>query len=421
MANKQVNELNTITGVLDQNDYILVYDSDEAGTEKLKKRPISDYVATINSNLTLYVATTGNDSTGDGSESNPFASVYGALKYLNSKIINLEYIVTIEVAAGTYIEPTTITDIYPYIHRVIINGDYDDTLSITSIQSSSGSSGNWSVVLNVSDVSKIEVGNYVNVSNCSNITNAEYVGGCWEVTNVDSNNSRITVVNKHRASIFPSGALNADLTVLKTIFDGNNNTIYGFNVFNGNSMYCTGIAYINFDTGLYVSSSSINITNCGFNGCSTAINCRHGGFVDADNVFISVTSPSRPGIVVYNGGSMNFKGICNGCLHNGIQVGYASHVYLNGVISTGNDGHGCTVFAGSTVNLTGGMYTKNKYCGIYVFDNSFARFNSDTKFNDNDTYGIDSRYDSTIRRGSASTTGNGSGDTNTSFGGNIYD
>jgi len=41
MANKQVNELSTITGVLDQDDYILVYDSDEAGAEKLKKRPIS--------------------------------------------------------------------------------------------------------------------------------------------------------------------------------------------------------------------------------------------------------------------------------------------------------------------------------------------------------------------------------------------
>ena len=102
MANKQANELVTVSGVLKNDDYMLVYDTSESGSEKLKKRPISDYVATINSNLTLYVASNGSDTTGDGTSSTPWATINKAVDWLSNKFIAADISVIIQLADGTY-------------------------------------------------------------------------------------------------------------------------------------------------------------------------------------------------------------------------------------------------------------------------------------------------------------------------------
>ena len=102
MANKQVDELVTVSGVLKDDDYILVYDSEESGSEKLKKRPISDYITVVNSNLTLYVASDGSDTTGNGSSGTPWATINKALYWLENKIITSPTTVTIQLADGTY-------------------------------------------------------------------------------------------------------------------------------------------------------------------------------------------------------------------------------------------------------------------------------------------------------------------------------
>jgi len=102
MSNKQINELTEKSTTLVDDDLLLVYDSEEAGSEKTKKVAISNYVATINSNLNLYVATTGSDITGDGSSGNPWATPNGALDYLNNKFITPSSIVMINIADGTY-------------------------------------------------------------------------------------------------------------------------------------------------------------------------------------------------------------------------------------------------------------------------------------------------------------------------------
>ena len=100
MANKQINELTAKTDTLVDDDLIVVYDSDEAGSEKAKKVPISDYVATINSSMTVYVDTGGNDTTGDGTSGNPWATPNKALEWINKRV--LANYVTIQVNDGTY-------------------------------------------------------------------------------------------------------------------------------------------------------------------------------------------------------------------------------------------------------------------------------------------------------------------------------
>ncbi len=103
MANKQINELTEKTDQLDNDDLILLYDSEEAGSEKTKKVPISNYVGTITSIITLYVATTGNDSTGNGTSGNPWLTIGKALTWLQNKFIYAPGgTVKIQLADGTY-------------------------------------------------------------------------------------------------------------------------------------------------------------------------------------------------------------------------------------------------------------------------------------------------------------------------------
>ena len=52
MANKTVDQLATLSGIAD-NDYLVMYDTSEAGTEKLKKVPYSDFMSSAATDVTV--------------------------------------------------------------------------------------------------------------------------------------------------------------------------------------------------------------------------------------------------------------------------------------------------------------------------------------------------------------------------------
>lgn len=62
----------------------------------------------ISSGTTLYVATSGNDTTGDGSQTSPWATPTRAAEYLSQRRIKSGVTVTVSVAAGTYTFTSTI-------------------------------------------------------------------------------------------------------------------------------------------------------------------------------------------------------------------------------------------------------------------------------------------------------------------------
>jgi hypothetical protein len=123
MANKKIDELTAKTGVLKDDDLIMIFDSEETGSEKTKKVAISNYISIINQNLTLNVATTGNDTTGDGSAGSPFASINGALNWLKNKMINTDVYVTIQLADGTYNNLDNITHSHPSSNIQIVGNE----------------------------------------------------------------------------------------------------------------------------------------------------------------------------------------------------------------------------------------------------------------------------------------------------------
>lgn len=118
-----------------------------ASTEAINKSQLDSAVSTINTTIsdleteidaeletklntsniivpastTIYVATTGNDTTGDGSSSTPYATITRALEYLSGKV--LLGAVTIQVVDGTYSYTSAITVDHPQGNLITIQGN----------------------------------------------------------------------------------------------------------------------------------------------------------------------------------------------------------------------------------------------------------------------------------------------------------
>ncbi|WP_148208337.1 hypothetical protein [Solidesulfovibrio magneticus] len=89
----------------------------------------------ITTNTTIYVATTGNDTSGDGSSAAPYASIAKALSSIANKLIASGAVVTIQVADGTYYSNSTITIDHPDADKTQILGNTstETTVPIASI------------------------------------------------------------------------------------------------------------------------------------------------------------------------------------------------------------------------------------------------------------------------------------------------
>lgn len=87
--------------------------------------------APLSAQKTLYVATTGSDTTGDGSSTNPYATIQYALDTLPKDLG--EYKVTINVAAGEYagFEVKSFSGGYSNNPGITIKGESRDSVTIT--------------------------------------------------------------------------------------------------------------------------------------------------------------------------------------------------------------------------------------------------------------------------------------------------
>lgn len=110
---------------------------------------------------------------------------------------------------------------------IFIQGSAPITKSLTSIQSSAGGADNFSVVLNLNNITGLAIGDYAIITGVAGGTNPTYISGIFPITNVDAGNSRITVTSTHHYAA-PSGNVTGTITVPKTIFSfvGNGFVVY---------------------------------------------------------------------------------------------------------------------------------------------------------------------------------------------------
>ena len=76
----------------------------------------------LTANTSIYIATTGNDSTGDGSVGLPYLTPHKAYEHLQDYFLGAGVIATIQCAAGTYTIASTIIPYHPQGSQVLLKG-----------------------------------------------------------------------------------------------------------------------------------------------------------------------------------------------------------------------------------------------------------------------------------------------------------
>ncbi len=181
--------------------------------------------------LQIYVSTAGSDVTGVGSAVNPFATIAHVLDWLSTKSLASTCTLKIILGDGEHAISSATVWSHKDSDRFTLTGQNYYTVTLSSVQSSSGSSGSYSIVLNVSSVANIAVDDYLLVSPA--ITGGTYpasLHGVWKITNVDGVNTRITVASTLVGTDVPSGAVTGSVTVLKSRIKSTN---HGFVIYGG--------------------------------------------------------------------------------------------------------------------------------------------------------------------------------------------
>jgi len=243
----------------------------------------------LEANRTVTVKSSGGD----------FTTVASAISYAQSVVRPQNAKLIIEVDDGTWNIPTTLSGVTG--NNFFIKGKNTYAKALTSIDSSSGAAGAWTLVLNLNDVTNVAVNDYVVIDTTTGGTLPSYIRGVFKITGVDAVNNRITVTSKHKAATAPSGAVAGTATIMKTVFNfthgGNGFEAWdasflalqdvvlvgstggdGISVQDLSRLLCMGVVgLVGWRTGLLViESGNAVIVNLSVSGCTTgtaAENC----------------------------------------------------------------------------------------------------------------------------------------------------
>ena len=343
-----------------------------------KKATATDIVAAagallVSTSKTIVVAAAGGD----------FTSVQAALASLDNIVLGASAFITIQVNDGTYANITPILMEGPYGRNITIRGQHTYPINVTSVQSSSGSAGAWSIVLNTNSVAHVAVNDYIALTAPANGTLPSYLAGVHKITNVDAINTRITIASKHVAATAPSGAVTATGTVLKSIltFSGCD----GVEIWEGGtSLNLRDIMLVGDGTHYGISVQDVGRCLIGDPGAAGS-----GGTVGVSDFSVNVwwlyNSEINGDTLVsshatYQGFLLDIGSCCSlwttitsGNGSNGIEAENGSAIWsLNPMISTGNASQGFKAGKTGSIDATNAIATGNGAYGVYSEFNGYV-------------------------------------------------
>jgi hypothetical protein len=319
-------------------------------------------IQVLEANTTLYVSTTGNDSTAEpNSTSFPWATIAGALDWLGSYLIFPGVTVTISVETGVYTSTSPILVAHPQSSQIEIVG-HAPTYSVSPTGISlSGSPGNFTITFTVASAAGVGVGDIVTFEASGGGNNLHRYDGVFVVTAKTS--TSISVASQYATNPSSGSSITGTLTKIPVVLsftgcsgiqiqngcnlgllsnlviegDGSSGNNYnGIEAFTNASLLtgpnCAVVNFSNFGAVIQQPGSSLNIPGIVISGCS-------GG-----------------GIIGVLGGGINCQdAIVSGC-------GGATHAWALGTFSTGwNIGIFSDV---ASVNCQGAVVVGNDGNGI---------------------------------------------------------
>jgi hypothetical protein len=260
-------------------------------------------------------------------------------------------------------------------NTISLNGVAPTSYTITGAGSVTGSAGNWSVPITVSNASGINVGDYVGIDGSVTGTGSWYwIAGCWKVTAVSGNT--VTVKNTAWFSSVPTftltgGALFKFNTVLKQT------TLYtsGVILYNLHKVTLNNLAIV-FDNdsgvGLQINNcSKVNINTVGIFGFDSSLTINEGTSNVTVFNFLMMCGAGTKGCVLYYGNNYIYGDvlITNGNGDTGFL--FSGQCYYVTLISCANNYNG---FRGYMCNAQfNNIIAKNNTASVDIYAVNQAR------------------------------------------------
>ena len=235
----------------------------------------------------LWIATTGNDSTGDGTEGDPYATIGKCITEFQAMSFDPGDTATINFEDGEYTGLSTITlpRMVPML-KLAGRAAYSFTMSDTVSQANVA--GNvYDLRITLDTTTNISAGNFVVIPRCASLPE---LNGCWEVQTVhDSTDITIRVtwareaphigayaatVAVPRAHFNRTGgtflAVYTHLTLNGLIFEGTAGR--GILLFAGTTLEIRSyVGFSGWDYGLYIVTAAVDIRYCAISNCTNGM------------------------------------------------------------------------------------------------------------------------------------------------------
>lgn len=378
-----------------------LYGTNSSGTKGWYDQPTGSSSSAITTDTTFYIATTGDDTTGDGTAGTPWATPNKAFTYLKDYTIYPGVLVTISVAAGVYTLASVINVVHPQSRQIKLIGEAPEQLTMSTINSTAGTAGTTKTyVITVNDNSNCSVDDWVMGRYFTGGTYPMQMAGVHKITAVGASN-QITINNKHKRNLSASGNVTGYYWRMKTVFDCTSST-NGIKVEYGNALHTIkNIMLFGNSTGTGISLMDVSASadqvqqmpGCyiGFDGFvgvalfDFGINNRGGDirYLNGNDGFVATSSCDYFGTIVRDHGTMYFDGnmtpnfVTTGNNSRGLSVEKGGRAYVDSGVAIGNQTYGVYVMDGSVANMDNGKngYNNSAY-NAYVNKNSEGHFDT---------------------------------------------
>lgn len=255
----------------------------------------------LTDDLDLYVETDGDDSTGDGTQLAPFATVTRALEEATHYAPFGDTTITVHVGEGIFSEPAALSFSWPFGGSLTVDGETENQTG-RSFDNFDVSTSTEAGVTNLQyfecDVTlssgTAEVGQFVGVTSASGGTNPNTLLGFHPITAVSGTTLTIRVYQRQGVTALPSGSITGNITLFRTVlsFPAAN---AGLNFTGTNAGMWTGLALTRAglpsatNSGIVLSASSIIANTVGVHNFATLIAVINSSGIRLDNGFGSKT------------------------------------------------------------------------------------------------------------------------------------
>jgi hypothetical protein len=268
-------------------------------------------------NTTYYLATTGNDSTGNGSLAGPWKTVDKAITVIRETAFENHAVATIELAAGVYsVRDTTIQSTTP---PITIQGNSVLNYTASNVNSVTANSALWDVQITVNTTTGMLADQLLGLRSANRL----YMNGAWPIKSVDSGTT-VTIITDSDNVTPTTGSLTSGVAFLATsIFEAADDVIF---IVKSNNITFRDLAFVGggFDDGFRVRGAY----NVGF-GPNVAISGFAQSGIDglSSGMFLDYTmiSNCRYGVQVIGASRVTAEG----CTFSGVE--------LYGLLAWGSD------------------------------------------------------------------------------------